>query len=275
MIYWLIRFVNSYRQYIIFSILFLTSLLILSLNDSKEISSLRKASFIFYGLIDYIKSPLEDFIYLKTEFETLKKENTELTQQFLRLKDYEDERNELIELLKFEKANPIKLINARIILKSSDPARNKFIINKGRKDGVKLNATVFYSSGLIGYISDLTENYSVVYTINNLNVRISVKNARTDAMGILSWDGEKFKIYNVNKSADVKEGDIFITSEFSSLFPAGLPVAKVTYASQSKETLFYDITALPSCNLSDIKFCLVELTDLEKQKLKFLLNQGE
>jgi rod shape-determining protein MreC len=253
----------------------LTSLLILSLNDSKEISSLRKASFIFYGLIDYIKSPLEDFIYLKTEFETLKKENTELTQQFLRLKDYEDERNELIELLKFEKANPIKLINARIILKSSDPARNKFIINKGRKDGVKLNATVFYSSGLIGYISDLTENYSVVYTINNLNVRISVKNARTDAMGILSWDGEKFKIYNVNKSADVKEGDIFITSEFSSLFPAGLPVAKVTYASQSKETLFYDITALPSCNLSDIKFCLVELTDLEKQKLNFLLNQGE
>jgi rod shape-determining protein MreC len=275
MIYWLIRFINNYRQYVIFTILLLFSLFFLSLNDSKEISNLRKASFIFYGLIDYIKSPLDDFFHLRSEFEILKKENTELTQQLLRLKEYEKERNELLELLNFEKSNPIKLINARIILKSSDPVRNKFVINKGRNDGVKLNATVFSYSGLIGYISDLTSNYSVVYTINNLNIRISVKNARSGALGILSWDGEKFKIYNVNKSADVKEGDLFVTSEFSSLFPAGLPVARVTYASRASETLFYDITAKSACDFSEVKFCLVELNDLEKQKLNFLLNQSE
>lgn len=275
MIYWLVRFINNYRQYVIFSILLLASLFLLSLNDSKEISNLRKASFIIYGLIDYIKSPFEDFIYSKTELEILKKENAELTQQLLKFREFEKERNELIELLKFEKANPVKLINARIILKSSDPAGNKFIINKGKNDGVRLNATVFSSSGLIGYVSDLMSNYSVVYTINNLNVRISVKNARSGALGILSWDGEKFKIFNVNKSADVREGDLFITSEFSSLFPSGLPVARVTYASQSKETLFYDITAKPSCDLNEIRFCLISETSLNNQKLNFLLSQSE
>lgn len=275
MIYWLVRFINNYRQYVIFSILLLASLFLLSLNDSKEISNLRKASFIIYGLIDYIKSPFEDFIYSKTELEILKKENAELTQQLLKFREFEKERNELIELLKFEKENPVKLINARIILKSSDPAGNKFIINKGKNDGVRLNATVFSSSGLIGYVSDLMSNYSVVYTINNLNVRISVKNARSGALGILSWDGEKFKIFNVNKSADVREGDLFITSEFSSLFPSGLPVVRVTYASQSKETLFYDITAKPSCDLNEIRFCLINETSLSTQKLNFLLNQSE
>ncbi|MCR4416715.1 MAG: rod shape-determining protein MreC [Ignavibacteria bacterium] len=275
MIYWLVRFINNYRQYVIFSILLLASLFLLSLNDSKEISNLRKASFIIYGLIDYIKSPFEDFIYSKTELEILKKENAELTQQLLKFREFEKERNELIELLKFEKENPVKLINARIILKSSDPAGNKFIINKGKNDGVRLNATVFSSSGLIGYVSDLMSNYSVVYTINNLNVRISVKNARSGALGILSWDGEKFKIFNVNKSADVREGDLFITSEFSSLFPSGLPVARVTYASQSKETLFYDITAKPSCDLNEIRFCFISETSLNNQKLNFLLSQSE
>ncbi|MGB9664000.1 MAG: rod shape-determining protein MreC [Ignavibacteria bacterium] len=271
MIYWLIRFINNYRQYVIFSILILASLFLLSLNDSREISNLRKVSFIFYGLIDYIKSPFEDFAYAKTELEILKKENAELIQQLLRLKEYEKERDQLIELLKFEKENPIKLINAKVILKSSDPAGNKFILDKGKKEGVKLNSTVFNSSGLIGYVSNLTENYSVVHTINNLNIRISVKNERSGALGILSWDGEKFKIYNVNKSADVKEGDLFVTSEFSSLFPPGLPVAKVTYASQTGEILFYDITAKPTCDLSNVKFCLIELSDLEKLKLNFLL----
>lgn len=275
MIYWLIRFINNYRQYVIFAILILFSLFFLSLNEAKEISNLRKTSFIFYSLIDYLKSPVDDFLHLKNEFEILKKENTDLTQQLLKLKEYEKERNQLLELLNFERANPIKLLNARIILKSSDPVRNKFVIDKGKNDGVKLNATVFSYSGLIGYVSDLTSNYSVVYTINNLNIRISVKNARSGAMGILSWDGEKFKIYNVSKSADVKEGDLFVTSDFSSIFPAGLPVARVTYASQSSETLFYDITAKSECDLSEVKFCLVELGDLEKQKLNFLLDKSE
>jgi rod shape-determining protein MreC len=271
MIYWLIRFINNYRQYVIFSILLLASLFFLSLNDSREISNLRKISFVFYGLIDYIKSPVEDYFYIRAEIETLKKENAELLQQLMRLKEYEKERNELIELLKFEKQNPINFLNAKIILKSSDPAGNKFIIDKGRNDGVKLNAIVFSSAGLIGYVSNLSGNYSVVHTINNLNVRISVKDERSGALGILSWDGEKFKIYNVNKSADVKEGDLFITSEFSSIFPSGMPVAKVTYASQSGEILFYDIAAKPACDLSNVKFCMVEISDLEKQKLNFLL----
>lgn len=271
MIYWLIRFINNYRQYVIFSILILASLFLLSLNDSKEISNLRKTSFVLYGLIDYFKTPFEDFVYSKTELEILRKENAELTQQLMRLKEYERERNELIELLKFEKENPVKFLSAKIILKSSDPAGNKFILDKGKNDGVKLNSVVFSSSGLIGYVLNMTENYSVVHTINNLNVRISVKDERSSAPGILSWDGEKFKVYNVNKSADVKEGDLFVTSEFSSLFPPGIPVAKVTYASQSGEILFYDITAKPACDLSNVKFCLIELSDLEKHKLNFLL----
>lgn len=275
MIYWIVRFINTYRQYVILAILILASLLILSLNSSKEITSIRKVSFIFYGIIDFFNSPLNDFSLAKKELELLRKENADLSRQLIELKQYSKERNELIELLNFEKANPITYLTAKIILKSNDASGNKFVINKGTKDGVKLNATVFNSRGLVGFISDLTANYSVVKTIDNLNLRISVRNERTGATGILSWDGEKFKVYNVNKSADVKEGDIFVTSEYSSLFPPGIPAAIVTYAFQTQETLFYDITAKSASDLTNINFCLVEITDLEKQKLVFLVKRSE
>lgn len=272
MIYWLVRFINNYRQYVILVILILFSLLLLSFNDSNEITTLRKASFVFYGVIDYLKSPIEEFLYYKKENEALRKENSELIGQLNELKKFEKERDELYDLLQFQKQNPSKFITAKIVLKSNDISGSKFILNKGRKDGVKLNSIVFNSRGLIGYVSDLTSQYSVVHTIANFNVRISVKNLRSNALGILVWDGEKFKVYNVNKSADVKEGDIFVTSEFSSQFPSGIPVIRVTYASKESEILFYDITGEAISKMSDISYCLIQWPDENKQ-LNYLIEK--
>lgn len=272
MIYWLVRFLNNYRQYVILTILILFSLLLLSLNDSNKITTLRRASFVFYGAIDFLKSPVDEFIYYKKENDALRKENSELISQLNELKRFEKERNELYDLLQFQKQNPISLITSKIILKSNDISGNKFILNKGRKDGVKLNSIVYNSRGLIGYISDLSNQYSVVHTIANFNVRISVKNLRSNALGILVWDGEKFKIYNVNKSADVKEGDVFVTSEYSSQFPPGIPVVKVTYASRASEILFYDITGEAISELSNINYCLIQVQD-ENKSLNFLIEK--
>lgn len=273
MIYWLVRFVNNYRQYIIFTIFILLSLLLLSLNNSKDITTLRKASFVFYSIIDFVKSPFEEFFYYKKENEKLRNENSELTRQLLELKKFVNERDELYDLVEFKKRNSASYVTAKIILKLNDISGNKYIIDKGMKDKIKLNAIVFNSRGLIGYISDLTGDYSVVHLISNFNQRISVKNERSNAFGIMTWDGEKFKVYNVNKSADVKEGDVFVTSEYSSQFPAGIPVLKVTYASKETDILFYDITGKAISEIDKINYCLIMQPDETKTRLNFLLNK--
>ncbi len=270
MIYWIVRFVNNYRQYVILTILILFSLFLLSLNPSKQITTLRKGSFLIYALFNYIKTPIDEFVYYKKENEILRRENSELSQKLFELKEFEDEKEELYDLLEFKKQNPINYKTAKIILKSKDVVENKLILNKGLRDGIKLNAIVFNSKGLIGYISDLTGNYSVVHTIANHNLRISVKNERTKALGILNWDGEKFKVYNVSKSADVKEGDIFSTSEYSSLFPPDIPVIKVTYASKESETLFFDITGKALSEMEDINYCMIVEPDQNTYNLRFI-----
>lgn len=273
MIYWLVRFVNNYRQYVILTIFILLSLLLLSLNPSKQILTLRRASFIFYSLIDYVRSPVEEFVYLKKENEILRNENAQLTQQLFELRKFEHERNELYDLLEFKKVNPSGYLIAKIILKTNDISGNKFILDKGLKDNVKLNAIVLNSKGLIGYVSELTNHNSIVHTIANFNVRISVKNERNNAFGIMAWDGEKFKVYNVSKSADVREGDIFITSEYSTQFPAGIPVLKVTYASKETDILFYDITGRAISEMNDINYCLIEQPDENRTKINFLFKK--
>lgn len=273
MIYWIVKFINNYRQYVILTLLILFSLFLLTLNDSRDISSVRKLSFVFYGLLSKIKAPIDEFIFYKSENEALRKENTELLKQLLDLKKYENERSELYDLIEFKKDNPSKFVTAKIILKTTDALATKFIIDKGKKDGVKLNSIVISPKGLIGFVSDLSDDYSVIHTIASVNVRVSVISKRTGAIGILSWDGEKFKIYNVSKSSDVKEGDIFETSHFSSQFPAGIPIVYVTYASKDTELLFYDLTCKPTAELDKISYCIVSDFEHLNQNLIFKLNR--
>lgn len=263
MIFWIIRFVNSYRQYIIFSILILTSLLILSLNDSTQIIPLRKASFLFYAVINQIKSPFEEFLYYEKENEQLRRENAILTREVIEFQKFKNERDELYKILQLHHDNKGNFILSKIVFKSYDANGNRFIIDKGLKNGVRINSVAFSPDGIIGFISEASDNYSVITTINNVNIRISVKNSRSKDPGILSWDGEKFKILNVNKSADVKSGDIFITSEFSTLFPAEIPIARVISASLSKDLPFYDITAKPVVNLENIHYCMIEKPNIK------------
>ncbi|MCX8057218.1 MAG: rod shape-determining protein MreC [Ignavibacteria bacterium] len=269
MLYWLIKFINNYRQYVILALLILFSLFLLTLNDSNRITNLRKLSFVVYGLIDYLKSPLDDFFYYKKENERLRRENTELTKELLELKKYDIERDELYNLLNFKKTNSASFITSRIVLKSVDVVGTKFVLDKGAEDGVHVNSIVLTPSGLVGYVSDLSDHYSIVHSIANYNVRISVINQRTGAIGILSWDGEKFKVYNVNKSSDVKEGDIFTTSQFSSQFPSGIPVLKVTSAFRETELLFYDITGTPTSDLVRINYCIIMKPNQFNEKINF------
>ncbi len=275
MIYWIIRFVNSYRQYIILTILILTSLLILSFNDSVNIIPLRKASFLLYAVINQIKSPFEEFLFYKKENELLHRENAILTRKVIEYQKFEYERDELYKILKLNQEKNGDFILSKIVLKSYDANGNRFIIDKGLKDNVKINSAVFSPDGIIGFISEAGDNYSVITPINNVNIRISVKNSRSKDPGILSWDGEKFKIFNVNNSADVKNGDIFITSEFSTLFPAEIPIAKVISASLSEDLPFYDITAKPTVNLEAIHYCMIEKPNLKLTNKYFDLEKIE
>lgn len=275
MIYWIIRFVNSFRQYIIFAILILTSLLILSFNDSAIIIPLRKASFLLYAVINQIKSPFEEFLYYEKENEQLRRENAILTREVIELQKFKYERDELYKILQLQRDKNSDFILSKIVFKSYDANGNRFIIDKGLKNGVRINSVVFSPDGIIGFISEAGDNYSVITTINNVNIRISAKNSRSKDPGILSWDGEKFKILNVNKSADVKNGDIFITSEFSTLFPAEIPVAKVISASLSKDLPFYDITAKPIVNLEVIHYCMIEKPNLKLTNKYFDLKKIE
>lgn len=87
---------------------------------------------------------------LKTENENLKKENSELEQSLRELEIIKAENETMKEYLRLtEKYADYKTVPAYIISKDISNYSNIFVINVGKKDGIKENMTVIADEGLV------------------------------------------------------------------------------------------------------------------------------
>jgi rod shape-determining protein MreC len=134
---------------------------------------------------------------------------------------------------------------------------------------------VITDDGLVGKIVSTSKNYSIAQILLNRDLKITVKCQRSRVDGILNFDGfQTLAIMNVPKSADVNPGDIFITSEYSNHFPAGIPIGTVIETG-NLDNLFKKIIIKPAVNFESLEevFILMFIPDTEKISLEksFLL----
>jgi rod shape-determining protein MreC len=97
-------------------------------------------------------------------------------------------------------------------------------------------------------------------------LKITVKCQRSRADGILNFDGfQSLTIMNVPKSADVNVGDLFITSEYSNHFPAGIPIG-IVIESGNLDNLFKKVVVKPAVNFETLEevFVLNYIPDIDK-----------
>lgn len=271
MIQWLIRFVNDYRPYIILSLLVTASLLLITFNKTSQLVFVRQVSIGFYGIVKNIILPIEEVVTLNKDLEDLQVTNANLISELNSMRSADKEVIELRRLLQFRDKNRQNFIAARILSKVSTSTKNRFIIDVGKNSGIIIYSPVLTDAGVVGLIDLVSEDESVVQTINNLEFNISVRNGRSTTLGILKWDGKRFAITNISKSGDVKEGDIFNTSEFSTVFPGDIPIARVKSIFHEGGGSFFVIEAEPTADINNIRNVLIPSNPqlLKKKKLNF------
>lgn len=142
---------------------------------------------------------------------------------------------------------------AQVYKNSYSLTNNYLTINKGKKDSIKEDFGVITSKGILGIISNTSNNYATVLSILNRKSSINAKIKSTNHMGSLKWDGSSplyVQIEDVSNFAPVKIGDTIETGGESSIFPKGIGIGSVdsfktdisgdTYTIQVK--LFNDMT---------------------------------
>lgn len=194
----------------------------------------------------------------------LKKQNEELTSELAQLTEAEKTAERLESLLGLQSTYNLQSTAARIIGTTGDAWSQTVTIDKGSANGFEIGMPVCNSGGVIGQIIEVSAATSTVRLINDENSGVSVMVQSTRAQGILQGqpDGTLMLSY-VPADADVKVGDVIITSGLGGRFPKGLPLGTVSSVSRAANATYYTIVVrtISTAESNEEVLVITSLTD--------------
>ena len=172
----------------------------------------------------------------------LREQNKELTAQVAELSEAQETATRLEGLLELKSTYNLQSTAARIVGSSTDAWSRTVTIDKGSLDGLAINMPVTDSSGVIGQIIEVAPNSAVVRLITDEASGVSAMVQSTRAQGILQGQPDgTLRLEYVSVDADVKEGDIIVTSGIGGIYPKGLPLGTVASVEREPNALYYTV----------------------------------
>ena len=165
-----------------------------------------------------------------------------------------------------------KIIPAKVVANTVDRPDNLITIDRGRSDGVLPDMGVVSGTGIVGVVYMAGEHYSIVLPVVNRRSRISCSIRHRDYFGYLAWyGGSPVEAYveDIPRHARFQKGDWVETSGYSSIFPKGVAVGKITNIYNSRDGLSYSLKVHLSTDFACLRdVCVVGSNDfLERRRL--------
>jgi rod shape-determining protein MreC len=143
------------------------------------------------------------------------------------------ENRRLREILRLIETSDGSIASAAVISRRTDRWANTVTINKGNNEGVLKDMIAVTPHGLAGKVLHASGSYSDLLLVTDINFSVSVRLQESRLEGILSGNGTRTCILKyIPQDAEVKAGDIIITSGLDLLFPKGIPVGYVSTVSE-------------------------------------------
>lgn len=140
-----------------------------------------------------------------------------------------------------------------------NPYRRLLTINKGSSAGAYRGQALVDAFGIVGQISDLGPLSSQVLLISDpehaVPVEVNRNGLRTIAVG--TGDAQILNLPFLPNNADIRLGDLLVTSGLGGVFPAGYPVAEVNQIEVNPSQPFAHVEAAPAAELDKVRELLL------------------
>lgn len=216
---------------------------------------------------DRVFAPLGDLVGgvlhygdLKTENERLRTENAELRGQVLRADDAERERRALRDQLDLGFVDDIPRVDAEVVATSPSNFELTIAIDKGANQGVARGMPVVTGTGLVGRITDVTRNRSVVQLVVDDDFSVGIRVDPQGDVGVASGRGIRrpMEVDLLEQANEFTRGQVVVTSGLQqSQFPPGIPVGRITKATARENELDQDVEIEPVVDLGRLAFVTV------------------
>lgn len=202
--------------------------------------------------LDDITSDLKSRNALLRENAALRRRELILSAQALRMNALESENQRLRNLLSASSTIHQKMLIAQIIKTSQSPYSYQILINKGSRQGVYRGQALIDAHGVLGQVVRVEPSDSVVLLItdphNGVPVEVNRTGLQTVALG--RGDGQSLSLPFLPRNADVRVGDLLVSSGLGGRFPEGYPVGRVREIKRPPGESFIEAIADPSAHLN-------------------------
>lgn len=168
-----------------------------------------------------------------------------------RLNAVADENVRLRQLLGGTRGYTLNVQMAGIVDIDLDPFRQRLVLDAGSDDDVRVGQALIDSGGVLGQVVEVTPHRATALLVTDPDHAVPVQIARSGLRTIAYGTGhsDRLVLPNIPQSADIREGDLLITSGIGGRFPAGFPVGVITGLHADKLRLFVIADAQPAAHL--------------------------
>jgi len=252
------RFISKYNAFFLFIIYLTISIIFLLKNNDFQRSSTLNSSNQIVGSVYEKVNFINKYLHLTVANDSLVKENIKLRNQ-LKSSFFDDS---LVTKIVTDTINRVQYeyIVGEVVNKSITSRNNYITINRGAKHGIKKGMGVIGSSGVVGIVWNVSEDYSSIQSILHEDTRITSSIEGTPYFGPLVWQGKDpfiVTLTDIPNQFNLKQKARVITSGYGVIFPKGILVGTVLKSGVKGGGSFLDISVKLSTNFYALQYVYV------------------
>lgn len=211
---------------------------------------------------------LKNFYKVKKDNEELKKENAELKDKLTRQYMLQEENERLKKMLDYkDQSLEYNYIGCSIIGKSGNDYVDGYIINRGKKDGIKKRMAVVNYLGFVGQVTAVGDNWSFIETLENENIAVGgyIVNTKENAGIVKGYKDKNNKLFAklqyLPMDSEAKVGDEVLTGLVSSdakniqpgIYPKGIRIGKIVSVETDKGKMMKNAVIKPYVDFNKLE----------------------
>ena len=166
----------------------------------------------------------------------------------------------LRQLLELRERAELDTTAAEVIAAGASPEFRTVTIDKGSADGLAADMAVISPAGVVGRVILPSPRASKVQLLIDRNAAAGALIERTRVQGVVVGLGaDGLRMEYVPGTADVKPGDLVVTSGIDGIYPKGFVIGTIETVERGTGA-YHEITVRPAVDFSRLEEVLVVLT---------------
>ena len=272
----LFLFVYSNRAFFTFLMLELFCAWMIVENNRYQGAKFFNSSNRFIAETNNLSQDVREYFQLHEINRTLAEENATLRNQLQKISPPSHPVDSIISNDSTE-VNRFVYISAKVMNNSVGRFTNFITLDKGIDEGIEPGMAVISSSGVVGKVKTVSNHYSVITSLLNVDVMTSAVLKRTGHFGTIQWDGKNpytINFKSIPRHVKPVVGDTVVTSGYNAIFPEGIMIGVISEVKLRDEELFNDLKVKLAQDFKKLSYVTVVKSVLkhEQDSLERIVN---